>query len=371
MNSHTNEHDRYASAGVNYEVLDRVKRLAQTEARSTAESLRVAGVFEVPASRGETAHVIDVGDSYLATVMECLGTKSGIADAMRPHLGRSSYDKIARDTVAAILNDLAAVGATPMVVNAYFSVGTASWFADEERASDLIRGWAAACREAGAVWGGGETPSLDTIVMPTAIDLAGSALGVIRPKSRLVTSERIEEGDAIVIIASTGVHANGISMMRQLSRQLPEGYLTPLSDGRTFGDALLDPSPLYSTLVTRVLDAGVDVHYLVHVTGHGWRKLMRADRDLAYVIDTTPAVPPVLAFAQQAAGLSDEEAYGTFNMGAGFAFYVAPGDTATVVAAADALGLRASVAGRVEQGPRRVVLQDKNVEFSGESLQIR
>ncbi len=147
--------DRYMSAGVDYAVLDRIKRLAQSEAATTSVSVAGSDLTEVAASRGETAYVVDVGDYYLVTVMECLGTKSLIADAVRQSLGRSSYDHIARDTVAAILNDLAAVGATPTVINAYFAVGTAEWFADEERASDLIGGWAAACREADVVWGEG------------------------------------------------------------------------------------------------------------------------------------------------------------------------------------------------------------------------
>lgn len=144
------ERDSYASAGVDYSVLDRVKRLAQAEARSTSAYLAGSGLAEVGSSRGETAHVVDMGDHYLATVLECLGTKSLVADAMRPNLGRSSYDRIARDAVAAIVNDLAAVGAQPLVVNAYFATGSAAWFADEERAADLIHGWAEACRGAGA-----------------------------------------------------------------------------------------------------------------------------------------------------------------------------------------------------------------------------
>lgn len=352
-------------------MLDRVKRLAQVEARSTAPLLGALGAAEVAASRGETAYVVDVGDWYLATVIECLGTKSLVADAMRPHLGRSSYDLVARDTVAAILNDLSAVGARPLVVNAYFAVGAAEWFADEERAGDLVRGWAEACREAGAAWGGGESPSLSGIVAPGAIDLAGSAVGIIRPKGNLVLAERLQPRDAIVLVASSGIHANGLSLARRVAAEIPDGYLTPLPDGRCFGEALLDPSPLYAAVVRDVQDAGVDVHYLVHVTGHGWRKLMRAERELTYVVDRVPAVPPVLAFLAQAAGLSHAEAYGTLNMGAGFAFYVDARQAPAVVAAAQARGLPALVAGHVEEGPRMVAIRPKGVEFRGECLQIR
>ncbi len=90
------ERESYAAAGVNYAVLYRVKRLAQAEARATSRGLGILGFSDVPASRGETAYVIDVGDYYLAMVLECLGTTSLIADTMRPQLGHSSYDRIAR-----------------------------------------------------------------------------------------------------------------------------------------------------------------------------------------------------------------------------------------------------------------------------------
>lgn len=365
------EHDPYAATGVDYAALDRIKRLAQAAASATASGLAAAGVSEVGASRGETAYVVDAGDHYLATVLECLGTKSLIADAMRPHLGRSSYDVIARDAVAAIVNDLAAVGATPLVVNAYFAVGAADWFADEERADDLIRGWAATCREAGAAWGGGESPALGGIVAPGAIDLAGSAVGVIRPKERLITADRLRAGDAIVLIASSGIHANGLSLARRVAADLPQGYRAPLPNGRSLGEALLEPAPLYSNLVRDVQEAGVDIHYLVHITGHGWRKLMRADRDCTYVLERVPAVPPVLAFVARAAGLSDAEAYGTLNMGAGFAFYLDPRQAPTVVAAARDRGLPALIAGHVDDGPRRVIIRPKGIEYRGEALRIR
>jgi phosphoribosylformylglycinamidine cyclo-ligase len=363
--------DSYAAAGVDYDVIDRIKRLAQTAAHGTAPNLSAHGLSEVRASRGETAYVVDAGDFYLATVLECLGTKSLVADAMRPHLGRSSYDLIARDAVAAIVNDLAAVGATPAVVNAYFAVGSGDWFADADRASDLIRGWSEACHDAGAAWGGGESPALGGIIAPGAIDLAGSAVGIVRPKERLIQPDRIHPGDAIVLIESTGIHTNGLSLARSVAANLERGYLTRLPNGRSFGEALLDPSPLYAGLVGDVQAAGVDVHYLVHITGHGWRKLMRAERSLTYAIDKVPDVPAVLDFLYQAAGMPEAEAYGTFNMGAGFAFYVSPDDAPTVVAASQKRGLAATIAGQVEEGPRRVAIRPLGIEFLGESLQIR
>ncbi|ACZ43528.1 Phosphoribosylformylglycinamidine cyclo-ligase [Thermobaculum terrenum ATCC BAA-798] len=363
--------DRYASAGVDYDVLDRVKRLALAEAGRTGGLLSRLGMSEIPESRGETAYVVDAGDHYIATVLECLGTKSLVADAMRPHLGRSSYDRIAQDAVAAIVNDLVAVGATPLVVHAYFAVGASEWFADEERASDLVRGWARACLEAGASWGGGESPALGGIIRTDAIDLAGSAVGIVRPKSRLVTSDKLREGDAIVLLASTGIHTNGLSLARKLAAELPDGYLTPMEDGRYFGDALLDPAPLYSRVVEGAQQAGLEIHYMVHITGHGWRKLMRAPQDLTYLLEEVPTVPPVLEFICREGRIPEAEAYALFNMGAGFAIFLPPAQADELVRLASQQGVDALVAGRVIEGPRRVVIQPKGIEYSAEDLRIR
>ncbi|HEV8548975.1 MAG TPA: hypothetical protein VGQ57_08105, partial [Polyangiaceae bacterium] len=109
----------------------------------------------------------------------------------------------------------------------------------------------------------------------------------------------------------------------------------------------------------------------VHVTGHGWRKLMRASQALRYVVTALPAVPPVLAYLVQASGMSVTESYGTFNMGAGFAFFVAPASVPRALALAEGLGFELSDRGRVEAGSRAVVLEPLGLTFEGDTLAIR
>src|SRR5262249_11240911 len=104
--------------------------------------------------------------------------------------------------------------------------------------------------------------------------------------------------------------------------------------------------------------------------GHGLLKLMRPRRELSYRIERLPAVPPVLAFMVERAGLDARSAYSTFNMGSGFAVYCAEGSGEDVVAVAAGLGLAALVAGRVEEGPRRVVLDPVGVSFEGQELEL-
>jgi len=361
----------YTRSGVDYGSLDPAKVLAQRAAASTAGSLARFGLAEIGASRGESAYVWEEPDAYRAFVIEGLGTKSLVGDAMRRVGGRSYYDALARDTVAMIVNDVVVVGAEPQVVTAYWAVGESSWFDDRERAADLVRGWTDACVESGTTWGGGETPALAGVIAPGTIDLGGACVGVVKPKSRLVLGDRLAPGDAIVLLASSGIHANGLTLARALAERLPDGYATDIGTGTRYGDALLAPTVLYPAVVRAVFEAGVDVHYLANVTGHGWRKLMRARRELRYVLHATPPVPPLFRFMTERGGLDAPEAYATFNMGAGFALYVPAADAARVAGIARERGIEAWVAGRVEDGPREVVIEPLGVRYAGETLAVR
>ena len=127
---------------------------------------------------------------------------------------------------------------------------------------------------------------------------------------------------------------------------------------------------MYVPWVWALLNAGVEVHYLSHITGHGLLKLMRPRRELSYTITTLPHVPEVLEFLVEEAGMSPADAYSTFNMGCGFAVYCAAGSGQDVVRAASELGFSAHVAGTVGEGPRRVVLEPIGVTYQSEALDL-
>lgn len=361
----------YKQAGVDYARIDPLKILAQRAAAATAGNLARHGLSEVAASRGESAYVVDCGEFYLASITECLGTKALVADAMRAVTGRTYYDRIAQDTLAMAINDIVTVGATPVSVHAYWATGGSDWFADEARARDLVEGWKAACDACGVAWGGGETPALAGVVAPGRIDLAASCVGIVRPKSRLTLGEKLAAGDAIVLLASSGIHANGVSLARKLAERLPEGYATKLDDGTLYGEALLAPTVLYAPVTEALAAAGIVPHYCANVTGHGWRKLMRHPGAFTYRIHTLPPVPPVLQFIQREAQIDAREAYGNLNMGAGFALYVAAADAERTVQIARASGAEAWVAGRVEAGAKQVVIEPLALTFGGEDLHVR
>src|SRR3954467_10117292 len=184
----------YEQAGVDYDLIDPLKVAAQRAAAATGAHLAVHGFSEVAASRGESAYVVNVGPFYIASIVECLGSKALVAHEMHEITGRSYYDAIAQDTIAMTINDLVTVGATPLVVQAYWAAGGSDWFADRERSQALVDGWKRACDTCRVAWGGGETPALAGIVAEGRIDLAASCTGLINPKESLSVGDKPRPG---------------------------------------------------------------------------------------------------------------------------------------------------------------------------------
>ena len=362
--------DAYRSAGVDYRALDAGKRSALTEALATSGLLGAAGARALDSSRGEPAFVFEAAGRLLAFVVEGLGTKSIIARQVEEQLGLSLFGNVAYDTVAAIVNDLCCVGALPMVVNAYFATGASDWYERRDRHQGLLAGWREGCVDAGATWGGGESPSLPGLVEAQDIELAGSAVGMVPEGRGAILGAGLAADDEIVLVASSGLHANGSSLARQVAERLDRGYATQLPSGRAFGEVLLDRSVIYVGLVRALLASRIDVHYLSHITGHGLLKLMRPRRELTYRVRWLPEVPEVLEFLTEEAAMAPAGAYQTFNMGCGFAVYCAAGAGEEVVRVAAAQGLTAGVAGAVEEGPRCVVLEPIDVVFGSGDMDL-
>jgi phosphoribosylformylglycinamidine cyclo-ligase len=362
----------YEQAGVDYDKIDPLKVAAQRAAASTASQLSQHGFSEVQASRGESAYVVDVGPFYLASIVECLGSKALVADEMARLTGQSYYAGIAQDTIAMAVNDLITVGATPLVVQAYWAAGGSDWFGDAQRSLALVEGWKRACEVCGVAWGGGETPALAGIVEAGRIDLAASCTGLINPKQRLSVGDALAAGDAIVMLASSGIHANGVSLARKVAERLPQGWLTPIDDrGTRYGDALLAPTTLYSPVTEALWQAGITPHYCANITGHGWRKLLRHPKALTYRITQVPPVPKVLSFIAEHAGHDALEAYSTFNMGAGFALFIARDDAQRCVDIARAQGVDAWITGAVEAGAKQLLIEPLALRFGDDALQLR
>ncbi len=326
----------YAAAGVDYGTLDASKILAQKAARATAANLARHGAAEIEASRGESAYLVEVGGMLIASITECLGTKALVADAVRSFSGRSHYDTIAQDTIAMAVNDLVTVGATPLSSHAYWSAGSSAWFADQERMQDLVRGWQARVRRLRHGLG----RRRDAGARRRRRGRAHRSRGVVRrhrQRPRSIDARRAARARRCDRAARVERHPRERHQPRAQARRAADRRLSHARsrDGRTFGEALLDPTVLYAPITEQLFAAGVRPHYAVNVTGHGWRKLMRHPAELRYVIRSVPPVPPVLEFLQAQGGMSARDAYGTFNMGAGFALFVARADVAATLGVAE------------------------------------
>ncbi len=387
----------YDGVGVNYDAMDLTKRISQIDGCDTSNNIYhfSNGDFkEARWSRGESAYLMEVDDCYWGGTIEGLGTKNLVADAMYRLTGKSYYDHIAQCNVAMVVNDLVASGVFPHVFMIFVAAGKSSWFTDEKRYRDFSRGTKNACNLARCTWGCGETQTVKDMVMPKTVILAGAAVGRVKSKKNVINPANIKHGDAIVMIESSGIHANGLTMAREIGerkhrfwkavvnfflipnwfppRVLSDGYLTKLDDGRTYGETLLDPTHIYVGLVEDCISSGVDIHYAVNITGHGWRKLMRATQPFAYIIDRLPKQQLIFDVMQRYGPVDDREAYGNWNMGAGFALYVSEADVDHVIRIATTNKLVAFRAGHIEQSnSKSVIIKPKGLEYLGSTLRVR
>lgn len=358
---------------VNYGDMDPFKVDATEAAVSTSHNLRRYGYHELAASRGESSYVWDEGEKYRAGVIEGLGTKNLVADrvdADDPTIA-SHYRAIAQDSIAMIANDLIVSGADPQLLWVHIAAGESVWFSDERRTKAFNLGCAAVGNEIGVTWAGGESPALPDIIIPGASEISGFMLGEISPKDRYVPGNTLEPGDAVVLVESSGIHANGLSTARHLSEQLPDGYQTVLPDGTTFGEALLRPTNLYVNLAQGLLDRGVTLKRLENITGHGWRKLMRAREEFTYRIHELPPAMALFDFLKEHLQVDDSEMFGNYNMGAGLAAYTPQDEVERVIAVAAEHGYTAWHAGNVESGSKQVIIEPLKLVFAAASLGVR
>ena len=359
------------SMAIGYDKLDPFK----VNAQKAGEGLVNADYDEELTSRGESAAVFwpKKGDgSGIAHVIEGLGTKNIAAELYyRQTKNPIGHFNVALDTVAMKVNDLITIGALPLNVNMHIAVGTADWMLDADRAAALIAGFREGAILSGAFWNGGETPTLRGMVDPDFPVLSGSCVGTLARKDYL-NGRKIKDKDVIVLIASNGIHANGLTNGRKVADMLEDGYMTLLENGSTYGESLLRPTVNYVRLMRALQNAGSDVHYVVHITGHGWRKLMRANENFTYTVHHLPAVDPLFSIIQKTLGTDYVEMHETYNMGAGLALYVPESEAATVLSVAEENGYDAWIGGEVTRSESKaVVLTEPDIIFSSDTLSIR
>ncbi|HEX6131578.1 MAG TPA: phosphoribosylformylglycinamidine cyclo-ligase [Actinomycetota bacterium] len=301
--------EAYRRAGVDVEAAAAAVELIADLAASTRRP-------EVADAVGGFAGLFRIGEGrLLAAATDGVGTKVEIARAT----GR--LDTVGIDLVAMCADDVVCTGAEPLFFLDYLAVGRV----EPERVASIVRGVAEGCRRAGCALLGGETAEHPGVMEDDRVDLAGFCVGVVEERS-LLGPDRVREGDAIVGLASSGLHANGYSLVRHalLPRYALDEVVPAL--GRTLADELLEPCAIHAPDVLALHRAGL-LHAAAHVTGGGVHEnLPRALPDGlgATIRRGTWPEPPIFGLVAAAAGAGDDDLFRTFNMGLGMLLVVPP-----------------------------------------------
>ena len=298
------------------------------------------------------AKLKDMADPVLVSGTDGVGTKLRLAQLFDRH------ETVGIDLVAMCVNDLLASGAEPLFFLDYIAIG----HIEAGHVAQIVGGIAEGCRQAGCALVGGEMAEHPGVMAKDDYDLAGFCVGVVdRPK--MILPEMVQEGDAILGIASSGLHSNGYSLARRVlideSADLSQ-YTAPQDrfGGESLVDAMLKPTRIYVKPILGLLEAGLPVHGVAHITGGGITENL--NRVLPENLDAevewgTWDVPAVVQAAVEAANLSDTEAYRTFNMGVGMCVVCDPDAVDDIAESLTAAGETVFPVGRIVKGTGQVI----------------
>ena len=329
----------YSQAGVDIDagnrMVDMIKPLVRATARpgADAEIGGFGGLFDLKAAGFK--------DPVLVAANDGVGTKIKIA------IETGRHDTIGIDLVAMCVNDLVVQGAEPLFFLDYFATGKLS----PEAGAQVVRGIAIGCKQAGCALIGGETAEMPGLYHAGDYDLAGFAVGAVE-RDRLLPRKDIEAGDIILALPSSGVHANGFSLVRRIVADAGLCWSEPAPFGRqaTLGEALLTPTRIYVRQVLETIRRTGAVKALAHITGGGFvdnipRVLpegLGASIDLSAV-----TMPKVFGWLAEVGGIAESEMVRTFNCGIGMVVVVAAADADRVAEGFRLAGETVAVLGKI------------------------
>lgn len=362
---------QYASAGVDYTKIEPFKMAMVDAGRRTLGFPNRRGVYVEPGSLGTHGVVYRYRRARphaWCTTQEGLGNKNWIAEWMYQHAGtgRTYYEGIGIDTALMAANDVICQGALPVIYTDEVAAGDSEWFADEKRSRDLAESFYRACQMCGMALPAGESPALRYLVKAqppviSAPSLSGAVTGILAPPNRVVTGEKLAVGDRILGAASSGVHANGISLVIRRALAFRDKFLEVLPNGRTLGDEALIPTRSYVGLVEALQESRVKIHALLGGTGGGIAKIAYAKRPFSYRIQRwVSEIPPLFRFLLEK-GIGLRDCLTTFNWGIGFYVFVPEAEADRAIRAAKKAGYELLDLGQVEAGPRRVVFEPERM----------
>ena len=339
----------YKQAGVDIEAGYRAVALMKEHIESTMrpEVLTDIGGFSGAFSM---KGFMGMEEPTLVSGTDGVGTKLKLAFLLDKH------DTIGIDCVAMCVNDIACAGGEPLFFLDYIACGKNQ----PEKIANIVRGVTEGCRQSGAALIGGETAEMPGFYPVDEYDLAGFAVGIVDKKD-MITGQELKAGDVLVGIASSGIHSNGYSLVRQvfaMSKDALSRSYECLSG--TLGETLLTPTKIYVRALRAIRDAGVAVKACRHITGGGfYENIPRMLKDgMHAVIDKNSfVIPPIFQMLAKDGNVAEEAMYNTYNMGIGMVTAVDKKEVDTVVQAIRGAGETPYVIGEVVAGDRGITLQ--------------
>ena len=347
--NHSDSHSAsYAAAGVDvtagYEAVRRIKPMV--------ESTYIPGVMGTLGGFGGmfAPDMSSMKKPVLVSGTDGVGTKLKLAFLMNKH------DTVGIDCVAMCVNDIICGGAMPLFFLDYIACGKN----DPARIADIVTGITEGCRQAGCALVGGETAEMPGFYPVDEYDLAGFSVGMV-DEEKIIDGKSLAEGDVLIGLASSGVHSNGFSLVRKVFDVEHADLTTPMDElnGKSLGEALLEPTRIYVKAVKAVLGSGVDVHAVSHITGGGFYEnvpRMMVDGLTAQIkLDSFPTLP-IFSLIQKAGNIPARDMYNTFNMGIGMILAVPAAQAQAALDALAAAGETAYQIGSVVAGEAGVEL---------------
>lgn len=304
----------YAQSGVDveagYEVVERIKKhVARTERLGVMGALGgFGGMFDLTK--------LDVKEPVLVSGTDGVGTKLMLA------IQYDKHDTIGQDCVAMCVNDIIAAGAEPLYFLDYIATGKN----EPAKLEQVVAGVAEGCVQAGCGLIGGETAEMPGMYGEDDYDLAGFAVGIAE-KSQIIDGSKVQEGDILLGLASSGIHSNGYSLVRRVFEDVSGDALLPELNGRALKDVLLEPTRIYVQQVLPLVKAGL-VNGIAHITGGGFIEnvpRMFADNLAAEIEEDKIPVLPIFTALETYGQIKHEEMFEIFNMGIGMVLAVSPG----------------------------------------------
>ena len=333
--------ESYKAAGVDitagYKAVELMKRhVSRTLTEGVVSDIGGFGGLFAPDLSGMKQPVLVSGT-------DGVGTKLKLAFLMDKH------DTVGIDCVAMCVNDVICCGARPLFFLDYIAVGKNV----PEKVADIVKGVAEGCVQSGSALIGGETAEMPGFYPEDEYDLAGFSVGIV-DKSKILDKTRIEEGDALVALPSSGVHSNGFSLVRKVFGIERADLKKPLAElgGKSLGETLLAPTRIYVKPMLKLF-AEADVKSVSHITGGGFYENIPRSLPAGFaakICKDAVKTPPIFRLIQKEGGISERDMFNTFNMGVGMVAVVAKKDAEKAVSVLRAAGEDAYVLGEIVKG---------------------